>query len=262
MSYFGTDAQVALQRRTEGLHDWLYSTPGCCNPGRFCGTDDPDALGWPTIEATLRRDGIIGFRLRPATERAAIDARLRALGFEFHAWDVFLAGAAEASGPSRTCLDPPLPEGLSDHVLASDDPQERVTAIQAFLAANAIAPFSGRMLRGELGPAATPYVSDATGRIVACAHAYLPHNRHSPHARAAWVGLVAVDPDQRGRQLGRRVNARAIAMAIDALGAETIYELVAPDNEASRRMVESCGPRRRADLLCGIASSRGPRFTR
>ena len=39
VTYFGTGVQVALQRRAEELYDWLYTTAGCCHPGRFCGTD-------------------------------------------------------------------------------------------------------------------------------------------------------------------------------------------------------------------------------
>lgn len=98
--------------------------------------------------------------------------------------------------------------------------------------------------------------------MAACAHAYLPHNRHSVREKTAWVGLVAVAPDQRGRGLGRRINARAICMAVQALGADAIYELVSADNVPSRRMVEACGPRLRADLLCGIGTAGTQRFTK
>ena len=262
MAYFGTEAQISLQRRAEELYDWLYDTPGCCHPGRFCGTDDQNLLGWPTIEATLRRDKIFGFRLRPSTERQAISDRLGALGYQLHTWNVFVADAQDALSASRNHVESLLPDDLSEHVLSRDDSDAQAQEIQEFMAENGIAPFSARLLRGDLGPAATPYIRDSANRVVACAHAYLPHNRHSVYRSTAWIGLVAVADEQRGRRLGTRVNARAICLAMEALGATSVYELVAADNEASRRMVESCGPRLRPDLICGIGSAEQHRFTK
>lgn len=262
MTYFGTEVQVALQRRAEELYDWLYTTAGCCHPGRFCGTDDQNLLGWQAIEAALRRDKVFGFRLRPAAERKAISDRLEALGYQLHTWNVFLADAQDALAPSRAFVEEPLPADLNEHVLAPDDSNECAREIQKFMADNSIAPFSARMLRGDLGSAATPYIRDSAGRIVACAHAYMPHNRYSAHEKTAWVGLVAVAEQQRGRRLGSRINARAICLAIQTQGANAIYELVASDNDPSRRMVESCGLRLVSDLICGIATSDGHRFTK
>lgn len=262
MTYFGTETQVALQRRADELHDWLYATAGCCHPGRFCGTEDPNLLGWPAIEAALHRDKVFGFRLLSASQRTSIAGRLEALGYRLDTWNVFLADAPAALGPSRAFVEDALPSDLEEHVLAPGDSNERAGEIQKFLADNSIAPFSSRMLMGELGPAATPYIRDSAGRIVACAHAYFPHNQYSAHQKTAWVGLVAVAEQQRGRRLGSRVNARAICLAVQTLGANAIYELVASDNDASRRMVESCGLRFRDDLICGMATSSGQRFTK
>jgi hypothetical protein len=132
---------------------------------------------------------------------------------------------------------------------APGDSNERATEVQKFMADNSIAPFSSRMLMGDLGPAAIPYIRDSAGRIVACAHAYFPHNRHSARKNTAWIGLVAVAEQQRGRRLGSRINARAICLAIQTPGADAIYELVAPGNDPSRRMVESCGLRFRSNLF-------------
>lgn len=85
-------------------------------------------------------------------------------------------------------LRPRLLGGLDNIVAFSycyGDSDEPVQEIQKFMADNAIAPFSARMLRGDLGPAATPHIRDAAGRVVACAHAYLSHNRHSVYKNAA-----------------------------------------------------------------------------
>lgn len=262
VAYFGTETQIILQRRAEEVYDWLYTTPGCCQLGRFCGTDDPQLLGWQTIETTLGRDKVFGFRLCPAAQRKAISDQLEALGYQFHTWNAFLADAQDALPPSRAFVEEPLPGDLEEHILAPGDSDECAHEIQKFMADNAIAPFSARMLRSNLGSGATPYMRDSAGQIVACAHAYMPHNRYSEYEKTAWVGLVAVAEQQRGRRLGRRINARAICLALEALGANAIYELVASDNDPSRRMVESCGLRLRSDLICGIATSDGHRFTK
>ncbi|MBX3611578.1 MAG: GNAT family N-acetyltransferase [Hydrogenophaga sp.] len=261
MAYAGTDQQIRLQQRAEELHTWLYDTPGCCHPGRFCGTDDPQRLGWDVIESALQRDQVFGFRLRPAQERQALAERLAQLGCQLHTWDVFYATVADASATLRSQPAMPLPDGLTECVLDAGEPETRAVAIQTFLAEQGMAPFSSRMLQGQLGPAATPYLLDGAGRVVACAHAYLPHNRFSAHEKTAWVGLVAVSPTQRGRRLGVYINARAIQLAAQLLGATAVYELVAPGNEPSRRMVEACGVRHRPELLCGMATQQENRFT-
>jgi RimJ/RimL family protein N-acetyltransferase len=49
----------------------------------------------------------------------------------------------------------------------------------------------------------------------------------------------------------------------DELGARCVYELVAPSNLASRRMVEGCGLSLAPDLRCGVAvPADAARFTR
>ena len=262
MTYFGTDKQVVLQRRADELHSWLYSTPGCCHAGRFCATDDERLLGWDTIEETLRRDEVFGFRLRPAAERDAISGRLQTLGYQLHTWNVFHSDANSALASARRFANEPLPDDLTEHALEISDTDTCVLEIQKFLRSNGIAPFSARLLRSELGQAATPYIRDSSGQVIACAHAYMPHNRHSPYEKTAWVGLVAVATQQRGRRLGTRINAKAICLAIGALGADAVYELVASDNDASRRMVETCGLALRPDLMCGIAMAGEQRFTK
>ncbi len=262
VTYFGTDKQVVLQRRADELHGWLYSTPGCCHAGRFCATDDEHLLGWDTIEEALRRDEVFGFRLRPAAQREAISRHVQTLGYQLHTWNVFHSDANNLLAPAHGFANEPLPSDLTEHTLEPGDADTCVLEIQKFLSSNGIAPFSARLLRSELGQAATPYIRDSSGQVIACAHAYLPHNRYSPYEKTAWVGLVAVAAQQRGRRLGTRINARSICLAIEALGANAVYELVAPDNDASRRMVESCGLALRPDLMCGIAMAGEQRFTK
>jgi hypothetical protein len=119
------------------------------------------------------------------------------------------------------------------------------------------------MLLGELGPVITIAIGDKTGSVVATAHAYFPHNAHSPFRDAAWGGLVAVAESQRSKKLGRFVNAMMVEGVFTSLGAEMIYELVSSTNLPSRKMVESCGLSFDPSVVCGgaVRKARG-RFTR
>ena len=78
-----------------------------------------------------------------------------------------------------------------------------------------------------------------------------------------WGGLVAVDDAQRGKGLGRLINAMMVVAAFRDLGASHVYELVSATNEVSRRMVEACGLRHAPELVCGLATrEQAARFTR
>ena len=100
--------------------------------------------------------------------------------------------------------------------------------------------------------------------MVASAHAYVAHNRHSQYHRFAWGGLVAVAETQRGKKLGRLVNAMMVDQAFRRLDIDSLYELVSETNEASKRMIEACGLVQDATLKCGLAvpTDRAGRFTR
>ncbi len=111
-------------------------------------------------------------------------------------------------------------------------------------------------------PAVTIGLADASGRIVATAHANMSFSDHSKYRSTAWVGLIAVTAQQRGRGVGRYVNALAITAAVNVLGAHTVVEFVRADNTPSRRMIESCGLRLDPALLCGLATpAANARFT-
>jgi RimJ/RimL family protein N-acetyltransferase len=261
--YFGTEAQQRLQAQAERSADFVRATPGACQTGRTMGCDDPDRFGWDRIDACLKQDGVFGFRLLPAGKAEEVRARLDARGVRFDTWDVYLADAVQALGPSERILAAGPPAGAVDLDAPTEPEGEAMRRIQALMGAAGVVPFSGSMLAGGFGPVVTAAVGDGTGAVIAAAHGYLPHNGHSPLARHAWGGLVAVAEAWRGRGLGAYVNARMVVGVFRDLGASHVYELVSASNLASRRMVESCGLRRAPGLVCGVATAgEGARFTR
>ena len=262
-AYFGNELQKHLQAQCDAAAAYLNSTPGACQTGRMMGCDDLDALGWERIDEALLRDGLCGFRLIPAGRGDELRSHLEQRGFRFDTWDVFLADRRAATAAASEVLAQGLPDGFAKMPEPAEPEDDYTTRIQSLMAEAGVAPFSGAMLTGRLGPAVTVAVRDAEGGIAAAAHGYLPHNAHSPVRGYAWGGLVAVAERHRGKGLGTYINALMLERVFQALQPTHIYELVSASNQASRRMVVSCGLRHAPEYICGVAAAaEGARFTR
>jgi RimJ/RimL family protein N-acetyltransferase len=261
-AFFGTEQQVALQRKVDSRVGWLITTPGACHGGRFFGTDDPDLLGWDVIFKQLRQDDVFGFRMVPVENLPEIEERLFGRGYRIDYWDVYSARANTIRDVLRT-LDLSIPDGYAVLDAETLNDPDTIGEAQAFMAANGIAPMSAAMLSGKHGPCIFIAIAGPDGAIVATAFGYFPHNVHSPLEDTAWGGLVAVDPDHRGRGLGVLANALMMRGMIEEKGARAVYELVSADNEPSRRMVERCGLSLDTTVKSGLASPQdAERFTR
>lgn len=106
-------------------------------------------------------------------------------------------------------------------------------------------------------------IRESGGRLVAIAFAHHRCNATNPHHGTAWVGLVAVAPDWRGRGAGRSVTARSVTGAVALLGATRVQAFARAGNTASCRMIEGCGLRLDPDHVSGIAQPAGAAtFTR
>lgn len=259
--YFGTEHQQALQRRTCENRHAIAATPGLYNACRFAGVEDPDRLGWDAMRAMLDRDDLLGLRMISARQAARYFPLLEAMGCRIDTWDIFVGEPGDR--PAWSVIAEGMPPGFAIRHSLADAESPETRSLQQFLAVNGLAPFPGAMLAGRPPQARTIVLEDQSGAIAATGHAYFPHNAHSPFHGHAWIGLVAVAPSWRGRGFGRRVNALLVRAAFDELGARHVYQMVAPSNAASRRMVEGCGLHRAPELCCGVAVSvDAARFTR
>jgi RimJ/RimL family protein N-acetyltransferase len=261
-SYCGTELQQRLQRRAEEVLGRASTTPGFCNGGRLVAVDDAERVGWAAVLAELERDGALALRMLPSERvpdatRLVVDAGFR---IDFH--ETFTADIEAALQLSEEIIGRGPPPGFRHEPFPARGDHPFVAQVQEFMLANGIAPFAGSLLAGEHNMARTFVLTDATGLIAATAHTYLPHNASSRFHQYAWAGLVAVAPEMRGKSLGRYINACAVAAAFTDLGASTVYELVHETNEASRRMVESCGLRLDPLHKTGAATTGPDRFTR
>lgn len=260
--YYGTNHQRELQRRAYEMRDWIAATPGVYNAGRFIGVDEPDSLEPGVLARMLERDGILGLRMISPQQAARHFPPLEAAGCRIDSWDIIVGDANHAGERARVIAGDSLPEGI-ELLPPLDEPGSSATVrVQEFLVTNGLAPFPGVML-AEQPPRAKTIVLSGSGGIAATGHAYFPHNSHSRFRDHAWIGLVAVEHSWRGKGLGTLINALLVRAAFEELGARYVYEMVAPANIASRRMVEACGLRLDPELRCGVAvPAEARRFTR
>jgi len=214
--------------------------------------------------AGLRRAFHHGKGVAVEVGRVAADlvGRLTPRGYRVDFWDTFIAGRSAAMSRVEEILANGLPGDLMQLDMAIEATSPIVRHVQEFMARNGIAPFSGSMLVGEIEPALTVVVAEPDGTIVATAHAYRPHNAHSPYHTTAWGGLIAVAESQRGRKLGTYVNAMMIRAAFEQLAVDRIYELASATNIPSRRMIEACGLSMEPNLKAATAGPQGEKFTR
>ncbi|MGR3722348.1 GNAT family N-acetyltransferase [Abyssibius alkaniclasticus] len=263
VGFFGTEKQMALQAAAEEAREWTMNTSGACDPGRFLGTDNPEALGWGKIIEILKRDGAFGFRMIPAADTTAISRRLNENACRIDFWDEFAANREDAVASSSEVIASGLPKGYSYLPQLHEAENQEMVKVQSFMVENGIAPFSGTKLAGLDGPAVTVAIVDDSNNLAAVAHACFSHNKYSQYNRWAWGGLVAVSPSYRGMGLGKFVNAKMVSDCFSSLDADFIIELVAASNTPSRKMVEASGLRLEPTVKCGIAVTEGEeRFTK
>lgn len=251
--YFGTEIQKRLQKIAEESAGFIAATPGACQAGRMMGCDDPEMLGWDRIAEFVTRDGVCAFRLLDARQIKELKVQLARRDCRLDTWDVFIGDRERALAASQTIISAGMPDGLAELKMTADPDDQLTESVQMFMAEAGIVPFSGSMLVGSVGPAATALIGNGDGTLVATAHGYLPHNVFSHFHRYAWGGLVAVSEKHRGKGLGKFINALIIRNVFERLYASHVYELVSAGDTASRRMVEACGLHHDPAFVCGIA---------
>lgn len=236
-SYFGTEAQQRLQKKSDRLTPWIMRTPGACLTGRVLGTDDPDRLGWDVIQKHLVEDGVFSFRWVDQTGLERISQKVMDLGASLHGWQGYCNNADNLCSQINIGRERPLAPGLSMEI-ATD---KSIPDLQAFLADQGIAPLSGAVLAGQNCQACSAVIRNRTDAIVAAGFVGMLQNEHSPLHDCAWAGLIACDENERGKGLGRQITSELIRIALDQFGARRVMGFAAADNIASAAMLTGCG---------------------
>lgn len=260
-AYFGTAEIRALQRSQDSQVPLLRKTPGAVIHARTFSSDNPRLLGWDTLRQRISVDGWA--TLRGVTDADVEEAMQELDSFNLiqHRWDFFMADAETIRATCNPLVEAPLPDGLHQVEPEAMD-QHLIHQVQRFLDDQGVSPFSKDALAGRLFPAQLVVLRDRDGNIVATGFAAMTHNQFSPFEGTAWVGLIAVSPQWRGRALGTWIDAVSNLVAVERLGATATMEFVAQNNMPSRRMLETCGLRQREGRTVAMLSTSSARLTR
>lgn len=259
--YFGDSGIQMLQKARDEQVTELSDLPGAVIHGRVFSSDDPETFGWPRLKDVMAAEGMISLRgVDEITLRRSCD-ELAEFNPVVHRWDMFMADADTLRDVCAPIAAAPLAKGLV-RTPDSEITPALVHAVQRFLSEQGVSPFSKYALLGQLFPAKLLVLQHDDGRIAAAGFAAMTHNRHSPFAGVAWVGLIAVDPELRGLGLGKQVDALSNLVAVDELGAVATMEFVARDNKPSRAMLESCGLKNVDDRAVVVLSTSTDRISR
>ncbi|MBV1868984.1 MAG: GNAT family N-acetyltransferase [Marinosulfonomonas sp.] len=260
-AFFGTAEVRALQMAQDRQVDTLRETSGAVVHARTFSADDPERLGWDVLRQRMAQDKRI--TLRGVSENVVKKALTELADFNpvLHRWDIFLADDDALRTACQPLTQNPLPPGL--HRTANEAIDDNfIHEVQSFLTEHGVSPFSKDALAGRLFPAQLVVLHDDTKNIVATGFAAMTHNQFSPFEGVAWVGLIAVAPSWRGKELGKYVDALSNLVAVDELGATATMEFVAQDNIPSRRMLEACGLRQSDNRTVAMLSMSQDRMTR
>lgn len=255
--YFGSDETKRLQRKSDALMGWIMDTPGACVTGRIIAADDWTKLGWDVVAHHLQEDGMFGFRWIDPDGVAALQTQLAPTGATLFDWNGFIGDAAHLHDTYSARLARPLPEDLHDGVASAID----LPRMQAFLGGHGITPLSTDLMGGALCPARSFVIKDSADTIVAAGFTGMLQNHHSPLVDCAWMGLIATDPDHRGKGLGSRIMALLCKASVEEMGASRAVAFAAPDNTASIAMLTRAGLTPCAQKSC-VAVLSGDRPTR
>jgi hypothetical protein len=259
--YFGAPDIQALQAARDAEVAELTDMPGAVVHARTFSSDDPARLGWDRLRKHMADEGVATLRGVDAATVEVARQELRRYDPNLHLWDLFMADAQTIHDVCGGIVSNGLPDGVTPVPDQEITPQ-KAQEVQAFLSDQGVSPFSTDALLGKLFPARLVVLQDRGGKIVASGFAAMTHNRHSPFFKSAWVGLIAVDPAQRGLGLGKLVDAMCNLVAVTELGAISTMEFVAQDNAPSRAMLESCGLRQVKGKSVVMFSTSAERMTR
>lgn len=260
--YFGSEFQIAIQKRLRKRQEWIRDTPEIANGGRILNFLDPARTGWDRIRSFVEQDGAVAIT---AQDSEATLPRLRQIfteGYTFPRWDIYLGTARDILARCRV-IRQQNPTEAGWHLECLDCPDDReLDAIQALNAQTGVAPAPAFYSRSEAIPSLTACLWAPDGTLAATSSATARYHPDSRLAGHVFKGSTSVDPAFRGKGLGKVVNAHVLIDSQRAMGWSKGISQVAPDNPASQKTIAACGFVRDPDLATfGIMRS-GEVFTR
>lgn len=221
-------------------------------------TLDPDTM---TLAAELaRQDGALAFAALPPAQVQMALADTLGPDWQAGAWDVYEAGPepllTRAVQAARR-----LPMGWrADQI--TDPLDSTVLEIARLNQTCGVSPNTGAALRGAFCPIHTTGLYDPDGVLRASATVQMMFPQRGRLFGIGFLGLICVDPAQRGMGLGACVTGHVLAASHARLAWTEMSAWVAPDNPGSIALMRRFGLTRREDVRALVAMPGGARFTR
>ena len=260
--FMGTESSVALQRRLRDRQREIDRSPHLVNGGRILHILAPEKTGWGRVRELAEEDGLVGFPVVSPDETIRMIKDQLGAHWEPSVFDALLGDADRVLGACATVIDAVgLPGGWRTSMQNCPDEQQ-IAEVQALNAETGVSPYPAYYRRSEVLPVLTACIRDDQGKLVATASVADRYHRDSRLGGHVFAGMVSVSDENRGRGLGKLINALALVESQRRFGWRVATEQVAADNAVSRSMILACGldPSRGLTSITATAPDAG--FTR
>lgn len=233
----GPAALQAIQRTLHAHRALLLALPGAFCQGRTFGL--MNASRHEALQRLERADWPARVLLHLSrTDSEMLYMPLAELGYTCDPpYDLLVGAAREVRRCTRALAASPLPPGWRTERLHADTPARHVRALQMLQQDAGLTPVPGWVLRGLDRRTRTTLLMDSADGV----RGAVSLQRLVFGSEPASMGFaLCIAPEQAGRGLAQRLNARAMAQAIEE-GARWTMEIVAPTGSASRRVNQACG---------------------
>jgi len=260
--FMGTDRSIALQRRLRDRQPEIDRSQHLVNGARIMHFLDPEKTGWGKVRELAEEDGLVGFPVVSPDDTICMIKDQLGARWETSVFDALLGDAARVLSACATVIDAVgLPAGWRASM--HDCPDERqITEVQALNAETGVSPYPAYYMRSEFLPVLTACIRDDQGKLVATASVADRYHRDSRLGGHVFAGMVSVSDENRGRGLGKLINALALVESQRRFGWRVATEHVAVDNAVSRSMILACGLDQARGLTSITATAPEEGFTR
>ncbi len=241
LELFGTGPQLELQIKLARLEPLLMRTSGLFNGGRTFGIEADHPFSMTDLSGFVEEFGMIGLYFVESDKLGDYESAAKEVGYSFQVWNLLESSPETPNLCEEIVSQRGWPDDWSETFIDGATDTETVLAFQELAQAQGVSGPPGYMLRGKSYETVSLLVRDAKYRPVVTAYSTTRHQRSSPFTQHFFAGMVAIDPECRGRGLGSLALARVIEKTYDSFEVANIHAGVKVDNAPSNGMCNRCG---------------------
>lgn len=239
--FYGDEVQSKLQKRYYRLWRYLEANPRMSFAGRAIGLDDPALEDIPSLAGLAKELGFLALAFTRQEVVNALEAAPEAEGLRVGLWQHLVSGEGFETKCQAILATRQLPPGYRYERVTPATPVEVLGQFQHLMQRCGVAPLPGYILRDLDVPTIAGMVLTPDGQIVSVGAGIFRHSPAGPNSKAAHVGFLATDPDQRGQGLARLLLAHVIIACKQEYGAEFVHTGVRAENATSTHVCRDCG---------------------